>query len=83
MKGLNRRELKTKLGDPSDSTFWRIMNEDSDFPKPIQFLNGRHSIWPEDEVDAYLEKRRQSPVVKRVVAPGAKRGRKPKIKEAA
>ncbi|MDD2851853.1 MAG: AlpA family transcriptional regulator [Desulfuromonadaceae bacterium] len=77
MKGLSRRELKTKLGDPSDSTFWRITTEDADFPKPIEFANGRHRIWDESEVDAYLEKRRNAPTVKRVICEGSKRGRKP------
>jgi predicted DNA-binding transcriptional regulator AlpA len=84
MKGLSRRELKAKLGNPSDSTFWRITTEDAEFPKPIEFLNGRHRIWEESEVDAYIEKRRSAATVKRVVCEGAKRGRKPaSLKEAA
>lgn len=77
-RGLNRRQLKEMLGDPSDATLWRIMNEDPDFPQPIQFMNGRHRIWAEDDMTAYLEKRRNAPLVKREVAPGAKRGRKRK-----
>ena len=50
---------------------------DRGFPKPIQ-IGSNSVIWDEDAVDAWIEQQAMTGYSPKLVAPGSRRGRKPK-----
>lgn len=70
---LKFKDLSKKCGGLSRSTIFRYMR-DKGFPRPV--YAGGTPLWDSGEVDRWLENLSTAPV--RVVAPGARRGRKPK-----
>lgn len=51
-KYLNTAEVRDRLGNPSETTFWRYRNDPFyaplNFPKPIRI--GKLNRWPEDAI---------------------------------
>lgn len=71
--------LSAKLGGRSRASIHRDMR-DRGFPKPINI--GLNSvIWDEELVDEWIEQLAISEYKPTQVAPGSKKGRKPRIKE--
>jgi predicted DNA-binding transcriptional regulator AlpA len=73
---LNFPALSKKLGNRSRSSIHRDMR-DRGFPKPIN-LGPNSVVWDEAAVDEWVEQLTQAEYEPRIVAPGAKRGRKPR-----
>lgn len=69
--------LSEKLGGRSRASIHRDMR-DRGFPKPINF--GNSVVWSEQAVDAWLDELEKIQYVPVPVAPGSKRGRRPKLK---
>jgi predicted DNA-binding transcriptional regulator AlpA len=52
---LPKREVRRLLGDPSDTTLWR-MCKSGRFPAPVGISPGRKG-WPESKVQAWIAER--------------------------
>lgn len=70
--------LSEKLGGRSRASIHRDMR-DRGFPKPIN-LGANSVVWDEEAVDCWLDELAKMQYEPVSVAPGAKRGRHPKIK---
>lgn len=78
MKLLRFPELSKKLGGRSRSSIFRDMR-DRKFPQPIALgCSGRSIAWDEQAVDTWLTNLAQQEYKPAAVAPGARRGRKPR-----
>lgn len=72
--------LSEKLGGRSRASIHRDMR-DRGFPKPIN-LGANSVVWDEETVDAWVEQLKQTDYIPAQVAPGVKKGRKPKSQQA-
>lgn len=68
--------LSAKLGGRSRASIHRDMR-DRGFPKPIN-IGPNSVVWDEEAVDSWIEQLKQSEYVPVQVAPGIKKGRRPK-----
>lgn len=68
--------LSKKLGGRARSSIHRDMR-DRGFPKPIN-LGPNAVVWDEEEVDTWLDELKQRDYIPTQVAPGVRKGRKPK-----
>ena len=54
MKILRRKQICEKLGGINNVTLWRMVRDDSTFPRSI-LINKRVVGWLESEIDTWLE----------------------------
>lgn len=71
--------LSQKLGGRSRASIQRDM-ENRGFPKPIN-LGGNTVVWDEEAVEAWVEKIAEAGYTPISVAPGVRKGRKPRTVE--
>jgi predicted DNA-binding transcriptional regulator AlpA len=50
---ISETEIRRRLGNISQATFFSQHRYKADFPQPVKVSQGRHA-WPEDEIDQYI-----------------------------
>lgn len=68
--------VSVKTGDKSRSTISRYIKT-LGFPEPIQ-IGPNSVVWDEEAVDAWIEQRAKVGYTPKIVAPGARKGRRKK-----